>query len=1186
MPSTNTPPAGNVTLSGAATQRAVLTALGTLTDEDGLGPLSWNWQRQTGSTWAAVDGATDQTYALTQADVGHAVRAIASYTDGLGTAEAVTSDPTAVVANVNDAPTGEVAISGTASLQGSPLSATAMLQDTDGLGPITFVWQRSDDAGGWTTIVAAASPNYTPVQADVSRSLRVLATYTDGQGTAESVASSATAVVGNVNDLPTGTLTIPGIAKQGLALTINGTLADPDGLGPVAYRWQRDGGVAGWQDIANATAASYTPAQADVGHALRAVASYTDAYGTGESVVSTATPPVANVNDAPTGTLLLAGTPKQNQPLTVQDTLDDVDGLGDRLYVWQRSNSTGGWTTIPSAAGPAYTPTQADVGLRLRAVASYTDGLGTGESVASPATVAVVNDNDLPTGSVTLAGTASQGQPLTASNSLADSDGLGTVNYTWQRYLGASWSSIAGATSARYTPVQADVGHYVRAVASYLDGLGTTEQVASDATDFVANVNDPATGSIVVSGNPIQDARLTAAISLADPDGFGAYATRWQRLDALAGWLDIPGATGAGYALTQADVGLQLRVQVSFTDFLGTDESLASAPTSAVANLNDLPAGTITIDGIPLQGRALVASDTLNDPDGVTDFNYVWQRSMPGGWSTIAGATTDTYVPGAADQGATLRVVISYTDLQGTAESVTSAPTAQVLAPSDLPPGAMAAIGLFDAAHYLAQNADVAAAGVNPFQHYMTSGWREGRDPSALFRTRFYLNQNPDVAAAGINPLQHFAEAGWREGRDPSVAFSASRYLEAYTDVRAAGLNPLQHYMQSGRAERRSAFPAAPHPTGPQDPLVDAAFYYAAHPGVAADGTDAAASYHTAGWRAGWDPNPWFHTEYYLNQNPDIRAAGVDPLAHFEASGWREGRDPSIGFSLSGYLTANPDVAAAGLDPLSHYVVSGRFEGRHTIAATPRPTGPQDPLIDAARYYAQHPLAAAAGLDATADYNAGGWRTGGSPNAWFDSNFYLTQYTDVAAAGIDPLAHYASNGWREGRIPSLLFDPRAYLTANPDVAAAGLEPLTHFMTSGNNEGRAALLPGGSAPSDPLVDPTFYGRQLGAQLIPDGQAGQQQAAWSYDTQGWQRGLDPDAWFDTSYYLSHNPDVAAAHINPLLHYENSGWREGRNPSAAFSTNGYLNAHPDVRGASLNPLLHYVVSGQHEGRITVPV
>jgi hypothetical protein len=59
----------------------------------------------------------------------------------------------------------------------------------------------------------------------------------------------------------------------------------------------------------------------------------------------------------------------------------------------------------------------------------------------------------------------------------------------------------------------------------------------------------------------------------------------------------------------------------------------------------------------------------------------------------------------------------------------------------------------------------VAAAGINPLQHYEIAGWKEGRDPSASFDTLGYLANNPDVAAAHYNPLDHFLQHGIYEGR-------------------------------------------------------------------------------------------------------------------------------------------------------------------------------------------------------------------------------------------------------------------------------------------------------------------------------------------------------------------------------------------------------------------------------------
>ena len=113
--------------------------------------------------------------------------------------------------------------------------------------------------------------------------------------------------------------------------------------------------------------------------------------------------------------------------------------------------------------------------------ASYTDGLGFGEAVISAATEAVANASNLPTGSVTIDGVLKQGATLTASNTLADLDGLGTIGYQWY----ANGIAISGATASTLTLGQAQVGKTIRVLASYADGEGTLESVASASTSAI-----------------------------------------------------------------------------------------------------------------------------------------------------------------------------------------------------------------------------------------------------------------------------------------------------------------------------------------------------------------------------------------------------------------------------------------------------------------------------------------------------------------------------------------------------------------------------------------------------------------------------------------------------------------------------------------------------------------------------
>ena len=83
-------------------------------------------------------------------------------------------------------------------------------------------------------------------------------------------------------------------------------------------------------------------------------------------------------------------------------------------------------------------------------------------------------------------------------------------------------------------------------------------------------------------------------------------------------------------------------------------------------------------------------------------------------------------------------------------------------------------------------------------------GRAEARDlAAAAFDPGFYLSAWPDVAAAGLDPLDHFLQTGWREGRDPSRDFRLADYLEVNPDVAAAGVNPFLHWLAAGRAEGR-----------------------------------------------------------------------------------------------------------------------------------------------------------------------------------------------------------------------------------------------------------------------------------------------------------------------------------------------------------------------------------------------
>lgn len=193
------------------------------------------------------------------------------------------------------------------------------------------------------------------------------------------------------------------------------------------------------------------------------------------SVLSVKTAAVANINDTPTGTVKITGIAQRGEVLTASYTLVDVDGLGAISYQWKADGAN-----IVGAVGNTYTLATAELGKTITVTANYTDLLGTAESVSSVATGIVTSNNKAPSGEVTITGIVQQGEVLTASNTLADDDGLGAISYQWK----ANGANIGVGDTYKLT--RADLDKTITVTASYTDKGSTAESVSSNPTATVA----------------------------------------------------------------------------------------------------------------------------------------------------------------------------------------------------------------------------------------------------------------------------------------------------------------------------------------------------------------------------------------------------------------------------------------------------------------------------------------------------------------------------------------------------------------------------------------------------------------------------------------------------------------------------------------------------------------------------
>ncbi|MCC6737252.1 MAG: glycoside hydrolase family 99-like domain-containing protein [Bauldia sp.] len=96
---------------------------------------------------------------------------------------------------------------------------------------------------------------------------------------------------------------------------------------------------------------------------------------------------------------------------------------------------------------------------------------------------------------------------------------------------------------------------------------------------------------------------------------------------------------------------------------------------------------------------------------------------------------------------------------------------------------------------------------ISPLGHYLR-GRATGRlDPCPMFDTQYYIHENADVVAAGLDPFEHFLETGHREGRNPSAGFDLRYYRRRY--MNGAEGNPLLHYLDVGMRSGFNPDPAA-----------------------------------------------------------------------------------------------------------------------------------------------------------------------------------------------------------------------------------------------------------------------------------------------------------------------------------------------------------------------------------------
>ena len=619
----------------------------------------------------------------------------------------------------------------------------------DGGSPLTrnFIEYRVEGTTDWTNWYRGETP--TPVTRTVITNLAAATAYdvrvhsTNAIGNSQWT-QSATAFSTLAGTAATGAPAITGTAAVGQPLAVDLTgIEDADGLTNVSYsyQWVRvdADGLSNEVDITDATDATYTLVDADLGKTLKVRVTFDDDAGNTETLTSAAT---ATVTPA-------AGAPASPTNLSV------TVGVGQVVLVWQHGGSRSHYE-YRSSAGAMIAPDAmwqqvlSSPGTLNQAYYQVVKGLTSGTTHTFQ--VRAVNAQG---GSAPATVTAT---PLSQPSCTIDE--LGDRRLLWQGQLTVGIREIhvdgsldigigrGGAdgtlTPAAFTFRSTSYSFYIRTYEEFLnvlireqniDGWYPRDEVVDALRLHVCNTpydfssattadifeiyegyrwdvdspwppgiertlrlslppNHPATGDPVISGTVQVDEVLTALTDgIMDDDVLDdVFTYQWVRVDAdgTSNEEDITDETDVTYTLTADDRGKKVKVAVRFVDILGGEETRTSAPTATLAGAPNIPAtGAPTITGTAQVGETLTASTTgIADANGLTSptYTYQWIRVDGTDEADIAGENSSTYILVDADLGTTLKVRVTFADDLGHTETLTSAATATVGAVATGPP--------------------------------------------------------------------------------------------------------------------------------------------------------------------------------------------------------------------------------------------------------------------------------------------------------------------------------------------------------------------------------------------------------------------------------------------------------------------------------------------------------------------
>ena len=524
----NRPATGAPAITGMPEVGETLTAgISGIMDEDGLpvfGELTYQWISNDGTDDSDIDGATDSTYAVVQADAGKTIKVRVSFTDNAKFPESLTSAATAAVT---------VPVAALVSNVGQTAAGNANVTATQSQGQ---GFTTGSDSGGYTLgSVELAVSSFSGTASDITVSI-----YSESSGDPGTVVHTLTTPASI--STPVTTFTAPSDTTLAAGTTyyvVISTTGSGINLSRTNATAEDTGGASGWSIAdsrrylgSGAWVTTTSPIRMRVNGATATTStdiwSATLTVGIGVSFYGYSG--IIDVGDLEPAEFTYNGNPATVQVLAYSGNvfyLQTSPALGSGDYLLLLDDTP---IQLGAASGSPARHQVSDHGLTW---------------TADQQVEVRLIPNQAATGAPVITGTAQVGETLTADTSnIGDPDSIDNADFSYQ-WVRNDDSDIDGATDSTYTLVEADAGKTITVRVSFTDDNDFPESLTSAPTVAILEMGVtgvPSTWSLVPSGLEVGDKFRLLFISSssrnAAPTSIATYNT-WIQNQAAAGHTDI-----------------------------------------------------------------------------------------------------------------------------------------------------------------------------------------------------------------------------------------------------------------------------------------------------------------------------------------------------------------------------------------------------------------------------------------------------------------------------------------------------------------------------------------------------------------------------------------------------------------------------------------------------------------------